>query len=361
MRIFLYFYFIGFTLFSCEPKKRVELDLPLEIISSDTIYLNAGYLQYQNAKFHVSDKKNFLIVHQDRKLWRYDIEKNYLMASLDLDTLPLVLPEVGILHARFFEKDCSLSFFFPQRSKIIKIDSNYQIVDEIQLNGLTDIDLTFTAKGDHYFEPNNTESVFIGTRSILSNNPEIYLNKTKFIAQFNLKTGDLNKTFGQYGQKRKALMEKIMAEGTVLIDYDKDKFYFREVAGDPSIRVYNTSGEKKEEYLLGTRKISYQLYPLIDGDFFNSQSSDQFYSMKVISNKRVVSNTFSRKKINGQFQFESFLVVEDLEDMKSYSTEIPAFQKVVYATDTIVYLVSNHPTKEDLILVKLEYRLGGDK
>lgn len=358
MRKFILVKVVLLFLFSCDDKKVEILDLPLEIVSTDTTYLSVGSTQYQNAKFHVSDHGNFLVIHQDRKLWMHHFKSNTIVNSLDLDTVPLVLPEVGILHARFFEMDSSLSLFFPQRSKIIKVDSKYKTVKEIELKGLSDIDLTFSSKGDHFFINQSTESVYIGVMSIQSSNQEVFLNKTRFVAEFSLETGELIRTFGQFGERRKRLMERIMTEGIVLIDYNNGNFYVREVAGDPAISRYNLSGKLVAELPLGTEKISYQLYPLVNGDFFESQSSDQFYSMKIDSKERVVSNTFSRKLVNDKFSFESYLLVEDLHDLKSYSVEIPAFQKIVHATESKIYLVSNHPTKEDLILVTLEYSLG---
>ncbi|RAI92203.1 hypothetical protein [Algoriphagus yeomjeoni] len=358
MKRLILFEVVLLFIFSCGDKKLENLDLPLEIISSDTTFLSVGYTQYQNAKFHVSDLGNFLIIHQDRKLWTFHFKSNTIVKSLDLDTVPIVLPEGGMLHARFFEKDSSLSLFFPQRSKIVNVDYHYETVKEIELKGLSDIDLTFVSKGDHFFINQSLESVYIGVMNIQSNNQEIFLNKTRFIAEFSLETGELIRTFGQFGERRKKLMERILTEGIVLIDYNSENFYVREVAGDPAISRFNLSGDLVAEYSLGTEKISYVLYPLVNGDFFESQSSDQFYSMKMASKERVVSNTLSRKKINNKFAFESYLLVEDLKDLKTYSVETPAFQKILHATESKIYLVSNHPTKEDLILVTLEYSLG---
>lgn len=348
-------------LISCNRNSDVKLDFPLEVISTDTTFLDVEHLQYQNAKFHVTEKQNYLVIHQDRKLWWHDFNSNALTHSIDLDTMSLVIPEVSLLHAKYLEEDSTLVLFFPQKQKIITLDSKYEILKEIELNGYSELDLTFSSKGDHFFIPTSFNSVFIGMMSIQSNDQETFLNETRFIGEFSLKTGELKNTFGEFGDKRKKLKEEVMTEGIVLIDYNKSYFFIREVAGDPTISSFNLTGERESEYSIGTDMISYELYPLIDGDFFNSQSSDQFYSMKYISNDKVISNTFSRKKINDKFRFESYLVLEDLGERKSYSTEIPAFQKIVHATESEIFLVSNHPTKEDLILVRLKYELGADK
>lgn len=355
------FFLIITILTSCNQNSDIKLDLPLNIFSTDTTFLSVDYLQYQNAKFHVTEKQNYLVIHQNRKLWWHDFNSKVLTNSIDLDTMSLVIPEVTLLHAKYLEVDSTLVLFFPQKQKIIALDSKYEILKEIELKGHSELDLIFSSKGDHFFILTSFNSVFIGMMSIQSNDQDIFLNETRFIAEFSLRTGELINTFGEFGDKRKKFKDKVMTEGIVLIDYHDPFFFFREVAGDPTISSYNLTGERQSEYSIGTGKISYELYPLLDGDFFNSQSSDQFYSMKFISKGLVVSNTFSRKRIDVQFQFESYLVLEDLGEGKSYSTEIPAFQKIVYATESEIYLVSNHPTKEDLILVRLEYGLGTDQ
>ncbi|QYH39816.1 hypothetical protein GYM62_13875 [Algoriphagus sp. NBT04N3] len=280
------------------------------------------------------------------------------MKALNLDTTEIILPEVALSHAKYFESDSALSLFFPQKSKLLKLNSKNKIIQDLTLKGFTESGFTFSSKGDHFFMPNSSESVFIGIMSLENNNQKLFLDETRFIGEFSMRTGDLINSFGNFGELRKKLKERIMVEGIVLIDFLKDRFYLREVAADPSIRVFDLSGKRIDEFSLGTKKISYELKLLVNNDFLDSQSTDQFYSMKCASDHLIVSNTFSRKKVNGRFSFESFLLVEDLKNGRTYSTKIPAFQKIVHATESKIYLVSNHPTKEDLILVTLEYSLG---
>ncbi|MDF2158657.1 hypothetical protein [Algoriphagus sp. CAU 1675] len=345
--------------FGCT-KKESEKDLPLTITSSDTTFLDVGNLQYQNAKFHVSDQHNFLVIHQDRKLWGFDIKSGSIVKRIDFDTTQLVLPEVSILHARYSENDSSLALFFPMKRKVIHLDSELKIEKEVQLSGIDDLDLVFIPYGDHFYLDSKTGNYIIGLMSESFQDPEEFLNDTRFLGVFDGKTGMLQNSFGEFGEKRKELKSMVMSEGFFQSDFYNGSLFIREVVADPSVVQYNLSGEMLANRVIGTNKISTEIFPMDESDgVFNSISSDQFYSMKIASSDLVVSNTFSRKLIDKKYKFESHLVVEDFEKMESYSTKIRPFQRIVYADKSNILLVCNHPTKEDLILVTLEYSLGG--
>jgi len=339
-------------------QEKPSVDLPLEITKSDTAFLEVENILVQNIKAHLDLKSNELILHHDRKIWWIDLLRKKLNKSIDFDTTNIVLPESTIQQARYLNQDGSIVLFFPGRSSIVHLNSELNIVKEIRLDRISDLGYTFLFKGENFYFDYSTRKYFIGMMSDKFQDPETYLKETKFIGVFN-ESGDLIQTFGNFGEKRKELKSNIMTEGIFHFDVLDDKIYLREVAADPSIMVYDLKGIEIRKFEIGTNEISYQIHPMAsDGDFFSTSSSDQFYSMKVVSNDLVVSNTFSRKYLNEKFTFESFLVVEDLKNSKSYSLEIPAFQKVVSATESKIYLLSNHPTKEDLILVTLEYSLG---
>lgn len=356
---FLFFSFLVISGVGCK-EKNLSLDLPLKITKSDTVFLDVENLIVQNVKTHLDRESNRLVLHHDRKMWWIDLLSKKLNKSIDFDTTNIILPESTIQQTRYLNQDGSILLFFPGRSSIVHLNSELNIVKEIRLDRISDLGYTFLFKGENFYFDYSTKEYFIGMMSDKFQDPETYLKETKFIGVFN-ESGDLIQSFGGFGEKRKELKSNIMTEGIFHFDVLDDKIYLREVAADPSIMVYDLKGKEIRKFEIGTNEISYQIHPMAsDGDFFSTSSSDQFYSMKVVSNDLVVSNTFSRKYLNEKFTFESFLVVEDLKNSKSYSSEIPAFQKVVSATESQIYLLSNHPTKEDLILVTLEYSLGDD-
>ncbi|MBN3583785.1 hypothetical protein JYB64_15405 [Algoriphagus aestuarii] len=351
-------FFLVLVFFGCKEIDVVR-DNPLSILSSETTLLNVGNLRYQNAKFHISDQGNFLIIHQDRKLWWFDLNKDLITRSVDLDTTNLVLPEVSILQARYQENDSSLVLFFPQRSKIIHLNSSFQIDKEIDLSGLQNIDHMFMGYGDAFFYDPDEKEYYIGIISAKSNDHKAFLNEMKFVGIFDEKTGKLKNTFGNFGEKRKALEAMVLSEGIFHIDFKNDRFLLREVIADQTIHRYSKDGKKLDSFNLGTSEIESKIFAFESGDdFFSSPRSDQFYSMKVTESGLVVSNTFSTETINDELKYFSYLLIEDPEKKVSYSTPIGAFQKIVKANDTGIHMVRNHPKTEDLILVKVKYELG---
>lgn len=339
-------------------KKEIKIDLPLSITDSDTVFINVGNLRYQNAKFHITDPKNFLIIHQDRKLWWYNLIEDSITRSVNLDTTNLVIPEVSILQARYQERDSSLILFFPQRNKIVNLNSSLEIKKETDLSGIEDFDHMYMPYGDAFFyEP--SIGYVIGIMNIKTNDHQSFLNEMKFVGVFDEVTGKLKNTFGEFGDKRKSVESMVLSEGIFHIDFRNGDFFLREVIADQTIHTYSISGVKRDSYSVGTSKIESEIFPHENGnDFFSLPRSDQFYSMKVTESGLVVSNTFSTKIINESLKYYSYLLIEDLKKGVSYSTSIDPFQKILWASNSEIYLVRNHPDTEDMILVKLKYKLG---
>lgn len=344
-------------LFSGCAKKEAKIDLPLLIVDADTVFLDRGNLRYQNAKFQTFDKGGVLIIFQDRKIWWYDLKKGLIIKSINFDSTNLVLPEVPIFQAKFKEADSSLNLFFPQRSKIIRLNSNLELEKEIDLIGLQEIDHMFIPFGDAFFYDSGL--YFIGLMSLKSNDQYAFLQETKFIGIFDENSGELVNTFGTFGEKRKSLEAMVLSEGIFHIDFSNKEFFIREVVADQTIYSFTTEGKRLDSHKIGTSKIDSEIFTFEEGsDFFSSTRSDQFYSMKVTDDGLVVSNTFSSKMINGNLKNTSYLVVEDLNENVSYSTSIDPFQKIIWADNSEIFLVRHHPDKEDMILVKVRYQLG---
>lgn len=351
-------WFFVLICFGCKENEVVR-DKTFSILSSDTTLLDVGNLRYQNAKFHITDQSDFLVIHQDRKLWWYDLTEGSITRSIDLDSTNLVIPEVPILQAIYQEKDSSLILFFPQRSKIVHLNSSLTINKEVDLSGLQNIDHSYMPYGNAFFYDPKAKTYFIGIISVKSNDFHAFLNEMKFVGIFDEESGKLKNTFGEFGEKRKTLEAMVLSEGIFHIDLRNGDFFIREVIADQTIHTYSIAGEKRNNYSIGTSKIESEIFPFEAGsDFFSSPRSDQFYSMKVAESGLVVSNTFSTKIINEELKYFGYLVIEDLENGISYSTPIDAFQKIVLANDSEIYLVRNHPETEDMILVKLKYELG---
>lgn len=186
---FLFFLFLVISGFGCK-----ERDLTLKIISSDTKFLDVENLIVQNVKTHLDRESNRLVLHHDRKIWWIDLSNNKLIKSIDLDSTNIILPESTIQQARYLNQDGSIVLFFPERSSIVYLNSELNIVKEIRLDRISDLGYTFLFKGENFYFDYSTREYFIGMMSDKFQDPETYLKETKFIGVFN-ESGDLIQPF----------------------------------------------------------------------------------------------------------------------------------------------------------------------
>ena len=71
-----------------------------------------GNFRYIGTKYRMSDQNNFVLIHQGVEIYWFDIKKDSMVRSVNLDTTNLVLPQVNMLQALYQEADSSLILFF---------------------------------------------------------------------------------------------------------------------------------------------------------------------------------------------------------------------------------------------------------
>lgn len=348
---------LGIFIMSCG--RKTTQDLPLEIVGYDTTVFKGGNFRYIGTNYRMSDQNNFVLIHQGVEIYWFDIQKDSMVRSIDLDTTNLVLPQVNMLQALYQEADSSLILFFPQRSKIIHLDSNLGIEKEVNLNGIQAINHMYMPYGQVFFYDPTRQEYYIGMISAKLNDYKSFLSETRFVGVFDGNSGKLKTSFGEFGEERKKIEGYVESQGLINFGVFNDEFYIQEKVGSAVINKYDFSGNLNGTYDIGTNHLSYHLDPnqgsFEEGHAFN----DHNYCMAVANPNRIVSLGVKFKdESRNVMKHYGVLLVEDLEKGLSYSTPINPFQFIIWANDSEIYLVTYQRDTEDMILVKVKYKLG---
>lgn len=355
-----YFFSVLFAIiFSCR-QKDFKLELPLEITSSDTTFLPIGNVLYQNAKFQVIGAKEVIFVQQGRKLFWVNMATGVIQDQIDLDTTSLVLPEVSLVNVFYDLSHKSTHLFFPQKSKILVLDSKFRQLDEVDLTGLDEIEHQFLGFGHaFYFLPSNN-SYYIGimSKKWQYNYPE-FVEESTFLGVFDRGKGELKKSFGGFSDDRKQNPINSLSEGVFHVDFDGEKFFIRDAVGSPQITTFDQNGAIIKKGYLGSSEINYELVPNDNDNISFGSRSDNHFALKSINEQTFVSNAIKLiDESKNIFEDRGFLFIEDFQNKITYSRSIDPFHRIVGADEKSIWLVRNHPQNEELILVRVDYKIS---
>ena len=352
------FILLGIIIISCNGK--TIQDLPLEIEGYDTTVFKGGNFRYLGTKYRMSDQNNFVLIQQELELYWFDIEKDSMVRSINLDTTDLVLPEVKMLQALYQEADSTLVLFFPQRNKIVHLNSKLEIEKEVNLSGIQELTHMYMPYGQVFYYNPSRQEYYIGLLSAKLEDHRAFVNETRFIGIFDGNSGKLKTTFGEFSEERKKIDAYVHSEGLINFDVLNDEFYIRETVGSSTINKYSKEGKLENSYDLGSSFLSYKIFAKKDGEeWFQTSKSDHNYGMKVASPNRIVSfgMIFKDERLN-KLRNYGILFVEDLINDKTYSTPVDPYQMIILSDDFKIYLVRSYPKTEEIALVKLKYKLG---
>ncbi|MFC3417133.1 hypothetical protein [Algoriphagus hitonicola] len=360
MKNFLLFFLFFTGLMACNQNNDVKLDLPLEIINSDTTFLNVGSIQAPFGRYRMTPSRKNLIIHHARKAFWFDMDDNKISKSIDFDTTS-IMPEQTLLNVHYDEKDSSLYLFFPARNQIVWLDSDFEIIEEIKLESPKNHAHRYIPYGNVFYLDPDKNSFYIGIMSDESGGGGHgeFLSKSKFIGKFDRKSGEIENLFGGFSDQRISDNVNALSEGIYTVDFYKDDFFLREAIGSNEIQVFAKNSDPITTYEIGTGKTDLNLIPYDGGEIAGQKMSDNFYTLKILNDTLIGSNLINHfNQEHSNQKHEGLLLLEDIKNYKSYSISTSPFQRLVGGDDKNLYLIRNHPTKEDLILVRLEYRLG---
>jgi hypothetical protein len=235
---------------------------------------------------------------------------------VDLDTTDLVLPEVSLVNGYYDLSQKNTHLFFPQKNKILVLDSHHQQLDEIDLTGLDKIEHQFLGFGQAFYFHPSTDSYYIGIMSKKwQYNYSDFIQESSFIGVFYRGIGTLKFTFGGFSDWRKEKPIRALSEGVFHVDFDGENFIIRDAVGSPQITTFDQSGRLIKKDLLGNSKFNYELVSNDDNDISSGAKSDNHFTLKIISERKVVSNAIKlRDESKNIFEDRGLLFIEDLEN-----------------------------------------------
>lgn len=345
---------------SCQNSEElIQKDLPIEIINTDTTFLEVGNIQATSGKFKLTSSGKTLMIHQGVSVFWFDMKEKRIVNSLDLDTTS-IMPETTLLNVDYKENDSTLILFFPSKRKIIEVDKALRIKSEVELEDPNDYDQRFIPYGAVFYKNENDSSFFIGIMSNLGivENTKEFIRDSRFIGKFNAKDGRLIKLFAGFSEARKEDPIHALSEGLFTVDFKNDTFFVRESIASNTIIFFDLEGENISSIEVGTNHMDFDLIEDKGGMLDDFYANDNFYTLKALNDTLFGSNMIEWTHISPEdHQNKGFLLIEDIKNQKSYSTEIYIFQRLVGGDAHHLYFIMNHPTKEDLVLVTLEYAL----
>ena len=240
------------------------------------------------------------------------------------------------------------------------MDSNLEIKKEVNLSGIQELAYMYMPYGQVFYYYRIKQEYFIGMISGKLEDHRAFSNETRFVGVFDGNSGKLKTSFGEFSEERKKIDAYVNSQGLINFDVLNGKFYIRETVGSSTINKYDAAGNLESSYDLGSSFLSYNIFENKDGEeWFQAAVSDHNYEMKLASSNHAVSLGVIFKDENRNIvRNYGVLFLEDLEKRVTYSTPVDPFQKILWANDSEIYLVRNHPEIEDMILVKVRYNLG---
>jgi hypothetical protein len=350
--------FLIISLTSCSSDLNQEI--AIRFISSDTLIIESNKHSYQNSKFKLSNNREHLLISQARELLVLNLANEKVVRQIDFDKLDIILPQ-DLLHSIAFDEDSnSYSLFFPHRKKVILLDSNLRISEEILLSGLDSVNHKIFPYNDSFFISIKDKIIVVGTKYNTNefSSPD-YFKKSRLISVFSFE-GKLINQFGEFPEVRKQKIFSVSSQGTNTLDVDieNQKIYTKISVGVPDFEIFNFSGEVIKNGGLKSDKIDYTLHPMSGPNHIPGKYSDSHTEIKWINENLVAIKAFQfRDQDIPRYTDLNVILIEDLANQKLYSKVIEPYQKLVYADEKELRFVRTHPNRDELIMVRVEYAL----
>ncbi|WP_296702420.1 hypothetical protein, partial [Algoriphagus sp.] len=195
-------YLLVFICFiACESKQ--VFDYSLKFAKSDTTLLNDGNFRFLGTNYEVSDKNNYLIIHQGREIYWFDFKVDSIVKSINLDTTNLILPTSKLQNVLFLEDSNSLFLLFPNQNKIIGLDENLNIIKELDLKGIKESGFILMPYGRAFYYNELSNQFAIGMISNQIIDLDRFLNETRFLGVFDGENGELKVKFGRFDENNR--------------------------------------------------------------------------------------------------------------------------------------------------------------
>ncbi|MGE0932249.1 hypothetical protein [Peijinzhouia sedimentorum] len=350
-----------FSAILCSCNSELNKEPSIDFVKADTIQIEGEkYYSLTNTKFKLSNKREHLVILQDRVIDLLSLKTNKIVKLIDLYESNLVLPEDNLGAVGYDEETQTIALLFPNRKKVIFLNSEGQMQKEITLTGLEELNHRIFDYGDYFYFSMEDQLIFVGTTTFwLGSLDKDYYQKSKFVSVFNF-DGELLTQFGEFPDSRKESGLSALSQGLFSsdINIDRKEFFVKAASGSPEIVVYNFEGLEIKRGGIESKFINYTLSPYKGEGIESGIINDSFKEFKWINQDLIA--TRSAQSINegiDRLKHQSTILIEDMANQKLYSKVIDPFQFLVYADEKELRFVRTHPNRDELIMVRVEYAL----
>lgn len=344
-------------LFGCSQQLKDEREL--QFISSDTLIIPDLYYD-MSLQYKLSNQKNYLLTLSGRKFTKVDIRTAEIIASVDFYETDLVLPEDKLHSIAYDEEMETYAMFFPQRGKVVLLDQDYDIIDEINLEKPDSSFHRFNAYNDSFFYlPSQGKFVIRTDYDPFKQSTYEYFDNTRALRVYDLVGKELFK-FGEYSENRKEAAVGVLSQGNFCVDIAGDTaIYLKQTVSSPHYDIFDLEGNKSFTGNLKSSLVDYKIYPS-DGTLQSySKIADSYMDIRVISPELTVSNVSLLKDQNiNRFEDKNIVIIENSRTGIMYHREIPPHQKLVHADENVLTFFRTHPNFDEMCLIKVKYDLG---
>ncbi|AFL83382.1 hypothetical protein Belba_0729 [Belliella baltica DSM 15883] len=344
---------------SCNINNKELLELPINIISSDTVLINTKQVIFNNSNFILDKNSEFLTIQDDRKILILNFKDMKILENLDLNTLQFALPEVNLKGVNYDPETKNIHLFFPDKSKVIVLNSQRDKYQEIELSGLEDEEHEFFNYQESFYYLSEQMSYVTGIRSKFRNTDiRKYINTSSFVGVFNAIDGRLQNVMGGFPQERKKEPIDVLSRGLFRFNIKGNKIFIRQSLGSPLIEIFDTNGNLIKYSKIYSSALDYKLYEYQGGEIGSSKIGDSYLSLIPIDDQFIASMAVKYRDENMDINEDhGFLLIEDSKNNIIYSKEIYPYQKLIHADNESLYFIRVHPNIDELILIKQKYTL----
>ncbi|MFC2186565.1 hypothetical protein ACFCT7_04535 [Fulvivirgaceae bacterium LMO-SS25] len=349
-----------FSAILCSCNSELNKEPSIDFVKADTIQIEGEkYYSLANTKFKLSNKREHLIILQDRVIDLFNLKTNKIVKLIDLYESNLVLPEDNLGAVGYDEETQTIALLFPNRKRVIFLNSEGQMQKEITLTGLEELNHRIFQYGDYFYFSMEDQLIFVSTKIYTLNYDANYYQKSKFVSVFNFE-GELLTQFGEYPDSRKESGLSALSQGLFSSDFNinRKEFFVKAAAGSPEIVVYNFEGSEIKRGGIESKHVNYNLPPYQGEGLGSARIADSFTEFLRINDNLVVMRASQlRDETIHRLKDQGTILIEDITNQKLYSKVIDPYQYLVYADEKELRFVRTHPDRDELIMVRLEYTL----
>lgn len=345
---------IALIFIGCNSKQVSQPEGELVFVQADTIILESIPFSFQYKFVKLQPNGQEITLTQVGRLWSFDVDSGELTFHVDFDETDIVLPDHSI-HSALID-DHHIMLFYPAIRKVVMIDQNLELVDEIRVEDLPhNHKLDFY--GDYFHKTKSGWTVGLAYNIFEAYTEEYYANARRAaIIDF---SGQYKKSFLRLAEEDRKAKKRFLSFGAFAMDVVDNIILAKNAVGTSKFEYFDSEGNLLREVQAA--------HSLIDYSIENSNSTgldldgailDSTIDLKIIDES---SFAFLNESLTpddeGRSLLKIVMAVYSGDRNKVYATKLKGSQRLFKATRTHLYFLTVHPTLDELCIIKVAYQL----